>query len=287
MDVQSLFSVISLSKFVQDYLHRLPLALPRATHEVCGLGSWETLGAILNESSADVMVVRDGERRDARPADVGEARVLNDEGCTIVVRHAERNHAGLGELARSFEEAFCGPVDVQMFVTPPGRAGFTWHYDAEDVFILQTTGTKEYGLRKNTVNPWPLEETLPEDMRYEREIMPLMTVSLAAGDMLYIPCGYWHQANARSATEAAISLAVGVMSRTGVDVFDFLRRRVVDSLLWRQRLPIVGAAASAMSTEEIEAAYRELFKQLGAALAKTLSDPRVVEEFIREVMGKR
>jgi ribosomal protein L16 Arg81 hydroxylase len=279
MDVQSLFSVISLSKFVQDYLHRLPLALPQATQEVCGLGSWETLGAILNESSSDVMVVRDGEGRDVRPADMGAARALCDEGCTIVVRHAEGNHAGLGELARSFEEAFCGPVDVQMFVTPPGRAGFSWHYDAEDVFILQTAGAKQYGLRKNTVNPWPLEETLPKDMRYEREIMPLMTVNLAAGDMLYIPCGYWHRADASQSTEAAISLAVGVMSRTGVDVFDFLRRRVVDSLLWRQRLPIVGEAAG-MSREEAEARYRELFAELGADLGKMLADRRVVEEYL-------
>src|SRR5215207_10086463 len=114
-------------------------------------------------------------------------------------------------------------------------------------------------------------------------MMPLLSVSLHAGDMLYVPCGYWRKADAREANETAISLAVGVMSRTAVDVFDFLRRRVVDSLLWRQRLPIVSEAAG-MTREEVEERYRELFKELGADLGRMLGDRRVVEDFMRERM---
>jgi hypothetical protein len=53
----------------------------------------------------------------------------------------------------------------------------------------------------------------------------------------------------------AISLAVGVMSRSAMDVYEFLRRRLVESLVWRQRLPIVGPA----SREELEATYAHLF----------------------------
>jgi ribosomal protein L16 Arg81 hydroxylase len=204
---------------------------------------------------------------------------LRDEGYTIIVRHAERRHAGLGELARSFEATFGGPVDIQIFATPAGSGGFSWHYDAEDLFILQTAGEKAYGLRKNTVDPWPLEETLPQDMRYEREIMPLMQVSLMAGDLLYLPCGYWHKADAARSMETAISLAIGVMSRTAMDVYDFMRRRIVDSLVWRQRLPIGGPAVG-RGREELDAAYRELFAQLGTDLAKMLADPRLAVDFL-------
>ncbi|HEX6961410.1 MAG TPA: cupin domain-containing protein [Lacipirellula sp.] len=282
MNAESLFRDVGLAKFVAEHLHRLPIALAGSVEDFKALGSWQALDEILGSGEPDMLVVRNGERRgDARPVNEAQARTLSDDGYTIVVRHAERNHAGLSELAGWFERTFYGPVDVQMFVTPPGQAGFSWHYDAEDVFILQTAGSKEYRLRKNTVNPWPLEETLPEDMRYEREIMPLMTVSLAAGDLLYVPCGYWHKADASKSTEAAISLAVGVMSRTGVDVFDFLRRRVVDSLLWRQRLPLVGEAAS-KSAEDIEAEYRELFERYGADIVRALNDPRFVSAFMAE-----
>jgi ribosomal protein L16 Arg81 hydroxylase len=165
-----------------------------------------------------------------------------------------------------------------MFATPPGMAGLSWHYDAEDVFILQTTGEKEYSLRKNTVNPWPLEETLPEDMHYEREIMPLMQVTLRPGDLLYVPCGYWHKADAANSTETAISLAVGVMSRTAMDIFDALRPRLLNSLLWRQRLPVRTFAAGTR-LNEIKSAYAALFAQLGEDLLKRLLDERFAREF--------
>jgi ribosomal protein L16 Arg81 hydroxylase len=108
-----------------------------------------------------------------------------------------------------------------------------------------------------------------------------MRVSLGAGDLLYVPCGYWHKADAGRSTEPAISLAVGVMSRTAVDVFDQLRRRIVDSLLWRQRLPVVGEA-SPLTAEELKQAYQELFAQLSADMVKMLGDERVLEHWLSE-----
>jgi ribosomal protein L16 Arg81 hydroxylase len=100
-------------------------------------------------------------------------------------------------------------------------------------------------------------------MHYEREIMPLMKCTLSAGDWLYIPGGWWHKANAMGA-EPAISLALGVMPRTGVDVFDLLRREVLDSLLWRQRLPL-------MSEESSKQTLQELLEQLAADASRLIS----------------
>ena len=36
---------------------------------------------------------------------------------------------------------FAAPVDVHLYCTPAGQPGFGWHYDAEDVFVLQTAGS--------------------------------------------------------------------------------------------------------------------------------------------------
>jgi ribosomal protein L16 Arg81 hydroxylase len=279
MDVQSVFGEMLVTKFVADYLHRLPLALSGSAQIACRLGTWQTLGEILSAPDVNVLVVRDGQPHNgALPTNAEAAQNRSAEGYTIVVRHAERHHIGLSQLAHAFASAFCGPVDIQMFATPTGTAGFSWHYDAEDVFILQTSGEKNYSLRKNTVNPWPLEETLPQDMCYEREIMPLMRVTLRPGDLLYIPCGYWHKADAADSTETAISLAVGVMSPTAMDVFDALRPRLLDSLLWRQRLPVTTFAARS-SLDEMESAYATLFAQLGEELLKTLRDKQFIQKF--------
>lgn len=268
--VQRLFGDISLSLFASDYLHRLPLALPGTSKHVAALGSWESLSGMLSQADLDLMVVREGTRREANPpSDMAGLGELTSGGWTTLVRHSERHDVRIAELAQAFEGVFRSPVDVHLYLTPPGRFGFSWHYDAEDVFILQTAGEKEYFLRKNTVHPWPLEETLPLDMQYERELMPLSRVRLQAGDMLYIPCGYWHRAEA-GGSEAAISLAIGVMSRSGLDVFEYLRGQLVQSLAWRQRLAIGWES-------DVDERYQALMTTLADDFSRTLKSPVVIK----------
>ncbi len=159
-------------------------------------------------------------------------------------------------------------MDVHLYSTPGESFGFGWHYDVEDVFILQLEGTKQYSLRKNTVNPWPVLENMPQDLRYERELMPMLQCELAAGDWLYIPHGYWHKADARS---DSLSLAVGVMMPTALDFLDFARRRLVESIRWRQRLP--------MLAEDDPQSQAEFFAELGQELAALFSDPAFARQF--------
>jgi len=116
-------------------------------------------------------------------------------------------------------------------------------------------------------------------MRYEREQMPLMRVLLRAGDLLYIPCGYWHRAQATECSDVAISLAVGVMSPSAVDIFDLLREEILESLAWRQRLPLPGTGPSAEMNGANEA-YQHLLKQLATDISQTLTS----REFLSRVL---
>jgi 50S ribosomal protein L16 3-hydroxylase len=281
MDIQTLFGDVPVAKFADEYLHRLPFALAGSAQSVRDLGTWQAFGAMLSTAGEDASATRAGQwYTGPRPTDLSAAQKLLDEQYTLFIRHAERHHAGLADLANAFATTFRGPVNIHVFATPTGSPGFSWHYDAEDVFILQTQGEKEYELRKNTVNPWPLEETLPEDMQYQRELMPLMRVLLRAGDLLYIPCGYWHRAAAQPTGETAISLAVGVMSCSALAVYEFLRGRLSQSLVWRQRLPLPNP--SQRSSVELLTMYQHLFEQLADDVAKTLADPDLVNEFLEQ-----
>jgi len=278
MAIERLLTPEQQAVFLEQHYQKLPFSLPGGCRPFCDLGSWETIEGILAQENPDVLVVREGQRWSGTKAPSGEeARRLFEDGYTILVRHAERHDRQIAELAASFARDFAGPVDVHIYCTPGGQRGFGWHYDAEDVFILQTTGLKTYSLRKNTVNPWPLAETLPADMRYEREIMPLSRCTLSGGDWLYIPCGYWHVAEAQ---EDAISLAVGVLSPSALDLLDFLRQRLLDSLRWRQRLPCPGEASTA-SGEELLSQYQPLLEDLAADLARQLTDERLMQAFIQ------
>jgi ribosomal protein L16 Arg81 hydroxylase len=262
---------------MQEHFLRLPFALPGGCRHLSPLGSWATVQRLLGRPGLDVLAGREGRSWDGRPpVSFADARALHEAGYTLRFRHVERHDQDLAVLAEGFRQDFQAPVDVHLYCTPAGCPGFGWHYDAEDVFVLQTQGSKEWQLRKNTVNPWPLVETLPADMRYEREVMPLLRCTLAAGDWLYIPAGYWHRTQAG---EESISLSVGVLSAAAVEVYDFLRTYLLSSLKWRQRLPPAGAA-SPFGPEDLLRRYQALFRELGEDLAELLKREEVARAFL-------
>ena len=277
MVLEQLLGDVPRSTFLEEYFLRLPYARAGGCRHLTHLATWQTVESLLARPGVDALAGREGKRwQGESPPPAAQLRAILDQGYTLGVRHAERHDPGLGELAAGFGRDFAAPVDVHLYCTPAGQPGFGWHYDAEDVFVLQTAGSKEWELRKNTVNPWPLVETLPADMRHEREVMPLMRCLLRAGDWLYIPAGYWHRTRAG---EESISLSIGLLSASAMDVYDFLRGRLLGSLRWRQRLPTAGQA-STLDDADLLRRYRELFTELGRDLAYLLGREDVAREFL-------
>jgi 50S ribosomal protein L16 3-hydroxylase len=278
MKLQELLGPVTPAHFMAVYYCKLPYASAGGCFSAKALGTWDVLGEVLAHPDVDLIVARGSERWSGPPPrNSTEGRALVDQGCTVGIRHAHRCHEGLATLAADFRSDFGAPIDVHLYCTPAEQPGFSWHYDAEEVFVLQTAGSKEWSLRKNTVNPWPLVETLPDDMHHEREIMPLMRCTLEAGDWLYIPGGYWHSTRA---LEESISLSVGINAPAALDILDSLRPHLAQSLLWRQRLPPLGAAGG-IDRHELALRFRTLFDELAVDLTRTLHR----EETISAVIG--
>jgi len=194
--------------FEREHFQRTPLACASTARGALAYLTWATVESVL-QSEADLLVVRNARKRDERPATVDEALALFHDGWSLVLRHCERYDDGLRALADAVAEENEGDVTIHIFATPPGFHSFGWHYDCEDVLIVQTGGAKEYFLRRNTVNPAPVIDAMPRDMQYERETSPAMASLLVAGDCLYIPRGWWHVARS---VEASLSLSIGVLS---------------------------------------------------------------------------
>jgi 50S ribosomal protein L16 3-hydroxylase len=268
-----LFEQLSAATFVDRYFHQLPIAVPGGAKHIASLGTFNMLDAIAAHVDAKVERSRRGDwwPNDARPTP-DEVRQSLSEGWTIFVRHSERYYARLAELADEFRSMFQAPIDIHFFCTPAATEGFGWHYDVEDVFILQALGTKTYRLRKNTVNPWPLVETTPSDLSYEAERSLGMECTLNAGGWLYIPPGYWH---ATRADDLSISLSVGVMSPAAVDLLELLRPILVQSLRWRQRLPLACELTGFPNSQDCSQ-----FRAILADLAKDLAAQLVSDGFV-------
>lgn len=200
---------VPLADFVARQLGRSPLARPSAAADVIPAFEWRSLERLLRRTDLDVLTIRGGRERAApRPRDLAELRALLDRGIGLVIRRAERHDATLAALGRELERDLPGRVHVQLFVTAGGTHGFGWHYDAEEVFIVQTEGRKDYYFRRNTFDPDPEPDAQPDFGRVRRETTPIMTSTLLPGDWLYLPRGWWHVARARTES-LSISLGLG------------------------------------------------------------------------------
>ena len=277
MVIERLLGEMSPAAFLERHYYRLPLSRPGAARELAASATWKTVEHVLGRKDVDAFLARDGKMKDGGSApSYAKAREQFSEGCTLVIRNAERHHPDLERLAAGFHEDLGAPVNVHLYATPAGTTGFGWHYDVEDVFILQGQGDKEYRLRKNTVHPWPVLRTMLRDLRFEREITPLLTCMLSEGDWLYIPPGWWHRAESK---QDSLTLAVGLMSPTALDFLDFLREELARSVVRRQRLPSNGRAGGASPAQALEA-HRPMLSELGRDLAKTWSDDTLLRRFL-------
>jgi len=196
--------------FLQVYLQKQPLARPGAAAGAVPLFTQGHFDAVLaSKAPLDLLTVREGRLVEApAPGNENDVRRLLEKGVSVVVRGSERNDPGIADLARGFAEVLPGEVHVQLYATPAGTHSYGWHYDFEDVFIVQTAGIKDYYFRDNTVaRATVLGETL-DFGAVRAETTPLYSARLLPGDWLYLPARWWHFV---TCAETSLSISVGVM----------------------------------------------------------------------------
>jgi hypothetical protein len=191
------------------------LARPRSgAHGACAAASacdWRMLDEVLARAEVDTLVVQDAALRDdvVPPRSLSELRGLLARGIGVAARNASQSCASIVDLCRALADVVPGDQRTIVFATPKNTRGFGWHFDAEEVFILQTTGDKSYYFRENTVSARPLRPGPEAFAAFREEASPLMTCRLIAGDVLYLPSGFWHSTYAH---EDSLSVSLGVLS---------------------------------------------------------------------------
>ncbi len=165
-----------------------------------------------------VRLVRKAEKRD--PASIRLAngaidlvRIRNDfaDGYTIVLNGLEWHVPAIAELAHAIEVELNFETQVNAYLTPPKSQGFLPHYDDHDVMILQIQGSKIWHIYDAS------SDVAPRDLRLREPFvggdLPAPTdLCLEAGDVLYLPRGRVHAAEATS--EPSIHLTFGIHAPT-------------------------------------------------------------------------
>jgi ribosomal protein L16 Arg81 hydroxylase len=131
-------------------------------------------------------------------------------GATIRIRQAEKFDLRLGELTKVIERHFVGRCNGNVYLTPPGKAGFPPHFDMTDVFVVQCAGKKHWRIYDQYTNKseLPLAEAGWEPERFN-PTSPPRDFELCRGDVLYLPRGVMHEAfcSDRESMHLTISLA--------------------------------------------------------------------------------
>ena len=143
-----------------------------------------------------------------------------DRGMTVIIMTMQQRWAPVATLCRELEAFFRCPVHANLYLTPEGAQGFDAHFDTHEVFVLQLEGAKQWRLF-GAPRPLPLVDERFDVPR--NKLGPPREVQLEAGDLLYIPRGFVHEAF--TSEQASLHLTVGVNVYRWADLLGEARRR--------------------------------------------------------------
>ena len=165
-------------------------------------------------------------------ADVPRVLAEWEGGATIVLQALHMHWHPLAVFCRLLEEALGHGVQANAYWTPRGSQGFAVHHDTHDVLVLQVAGEKRWLLYD------PLLELPLKHQRWSPALgdpgEPTGDLTLQAGDMLYLPRGWLHQAET-SATDS-LHLTIGITAYTWLDALRAALAECEDELPFRRGL---------------------------------------------------
>ncbi|MEU6922432.1 cupin domain-containing protein [Streptomyces sp. NPDC046631] len=136
---------------------------------------------------------------DNRYVDAGAVnRLIGEEGATLLLRYVDQWHAGVRELADELAECLQRQVEAFFFLTPPGTQGRPVHRDDADVLAVQIHGSKRW-----RVYPGPPDGNWQPERVDGDPGDPLLDVVLRQGEVLYVPRGFAHVAEATGGSASA------------------------------------------------------------------------------------
>jgi ribosomal protein L16 Arg81 hydroxylase len=165
--------------------------------------------------------------------DLDKLQAEYKSGATLSLPGFNRAWQPLMTLAAAVEDYLNHAVHTNIYITPGNAAGFTPHYDAHEVFILQISGTKHWQIFEPPLNLPHRTQTFQPQML--SDALPIMELNLQPGDLLYLPRGFVHAANALE--KASMHVTLGVTVYTYVELMTAWLQSSKNELAIRKALP--------------------------------------------------
>ncbi len=257
---------------------------PGEPHRYAGLLGWNDLNALLTHHRLEPPRLRLSIDGEALPHHVYSVPVTTRrntvwhqlkptephqhlaEGATLVLDAIDELHSGVGLLAQQLERHLRTGIQVNAYASWTPQEGFGVHWDDHDVLVLQVDGAKRWRIYGPTRQaPLYRDTDVPEPPPGG----PRVELVLNAGDMLYLPRGWWH-AVAASEGVHSLHLTCGMQPTTGADLLQWISEDLRRESHVRSDLPRFG-------TEEEKA---DFVRALGDLLAKEFGDDRLLDRYL-------
>ena len=141
-------------------------------------------------------------------ADVPRVLQEFDDGATIVLQGLHHLWLPLVRYCRHLEAYLGHAAQANAYYTPRGSQGLPVHHDTHEVVSLQVAGEKRWLVYE------PVLELPLKNQRYRSALgapgEPVLDVTLRAGDTMYLPRGWLHQALTSGSDSLHVTIGVNV-----------------------------------------------------------------------------
>lgn len=192
------------------------------------------------------------------------------DGSTVVFQGLHRAWPTVQQFTTELAVELGHPVQANGYLTPPSARGFAAHYDTHDVFVVQLAGNKHWTVHPPAVD---VDAGLAEwtqhraEVEAAAEVAPAFDGALSPGDVLYLPRGWIHSAQAGE--QMSLHLTLGIHPYTERDVLDELIAEAVAGLRLNGSLPLGFDIAD---PDALSSTIHEVRTALSDALYRTKDD---------------
>lgn len=168
--------------------------------------------------------------------DVKKVTKLFQKGATFKISQLEQIFPAMKQLCNAFAESIklVEEIHLNLYYSPQKSQAFKSHFDKHDVFILQISGNKTWEVFNHQENnPLPEYKIPRTDSFLNSE---KQSITLNAGDLLYIPRGVWH--NVFSNDSSSLHLTVGVRPKTVIDLLYSMENELLNQTFFRQNISL-------------------------------------------------
>lgn len=186
------------------------------------------------------------------------------------------NEPIINAYARQIEQFTGCSTICSAYIAFGEKSSFRPHWDSRDIFVLQTIGKKRWVIYPPSFeNPLYLHKSLHMGEQYPCPSEPILDIELEAGDILYLPRGWWH--DPLPLGQETVHLTIAIYPPSGLDYVEWVFNKLPN-------LHDISEARQNLSQWQND---QQKVQALAQKLSEFMVNPSNYDAFMQEFMANK